>query len=225
MKIVLCSGGTKEENLYLNQKALELTGKTSPKLTLIPSSSYDAEVDFKFFVKEFQELGVSRFMHFCVDIPYTKTVLKEVLQSDLIFLGGGNTFYFLKHLRSEGMFNHFEKFLKRGGVLCGLSAGAIVLTPHVHTASFPHFDRDDNPFSMKNLNAGRFVNFEFFPHYKNSKRYETEMIHYSKKTNIPLYACADGGGIIIEDDEISFVGKTFQFYKGKKLIVSQYKRV
>jgi len=147
-----------------------------------------------------------------------------VLKSDLIFLGGGNTFYFLKHLRQSGMFNHLKKFLDRGGVLCGLSAGGIVLTPHVHTASFPHFDRDENPFDMKNLNAGRFVNFEFFPHYKNSKRYETEMLHHSKKTNIPLYACVDGGGIIVEDDQISFAGKCFQFNQGKKLVVSNYKR-
>lgn len=225
MKLVLYSGGTEEENRFLNKRALRLTEKPDPKLTFIPSSSIDADVDFRYFVHEFSRFGVNRFLHFNVDNPFTKTMLNEVLKSDLIFLGGGNTFYFLKHLRSAGMFNHFEKFLNRGGVLCGLSAGAICLTPHVHTASFPHFDRDENPFEMKNLNAGRFVNFEFFPHYKNSKRYESEMLHYSKKTNIPLYAVADGGGIIVEDDQISFSGKCFQFYQGKKLIISNYKRV
>ena len=225
MKIVLYSGGTDEANLFLNKRALRLTETPTPKLTFIPSSSFDAEVDFKYFVEEFSALGVTRFLHFAVDRPFTKTLLNEVLKSDLIFLGGGNTFYFLKHLRQSGMFTHLEKFLARGGVLCGLSAGAICLTPHVHTASFPHFDRDENPFDMKNLNAGRFVNFEFFPHYKNSKRYENEMLHYSKKTNIPLYACADGGGIVVENDQVSFSGKCFQFYQGKKLIISNYKRV
>ncbi len=224
MKIVLYSGGTEEENYFLNKRALRMTEKPNPQLTFIPSSSFDAEIDFKYFVNEFSAFGINKFLYFCVDQPFTKTLLNEVLKSDLIFLGGGNTFYFLKHLRKHGMFQHFNKFLIRGGVLCGLSAGAIVLTPHVHTASFPHFDRDENPFDMKNLNAGRFVNFEFFPHYKNSGRYETEMLHYSRKTNIPLYAVADGGGIIVEDDQISFSGKCFQFYQGKKLIVSQYKR-
>lgn len=222
MKLVLYSGGSEDANRYLNQRALDLTHVKSPKVTLIPSSSYDAEDDFKFFVQEFSELGVQRFMHFCVDIPYTKTLLQEVLKSDLIFLGGGNTFYFLKHLKKAGMFEHFKKFLKRGGVLCGLSAGAIVLTPHVHTATFPHFDRDDNPFGMKNLSAMRLVNFEFFPHYKNSKRYDAELLHHSKKSKLPLYACADGGGIIIEGEQISFVGKSHQFHKGKKVTISNY---
>ncbi len=222
MKIVLYSGGNEDDNRFLNQRALELTGVKSPKLTLIPSSSYDAEDDFRFFVQEFSKLGVQKFMHFCVDIPYTKTVLKEAMKSDLIFLGGGNTFYFLKHLKKAGMFSHFSKFLKRGGVLCGLSAGAIILTPHVHTASFPHFDRDENPWDMKNLSAMRVVNFEFFPHYKNSKRYDAELLHHSKKTTIPLYACADGGGIIVDNDQISFCGKSHQFFQGKKLTISNY---
>jgi dipeptidase E len=224
MKLVLYSGGSEEENRFLNIRALELTQVASPKLTLIPSSSYDAEDDYRYFVNEFSELGVKRFMLFSVDTPYTKTLLTEVLKSDLIFLGGGNTFYFLKHLKKAGMFEHFKKFLKRGGVLCGLSAGAIVLTPHVHTATVPHFDRDENPWDMKNLSAMRLVNFEFFPHYKNSKRYDEELMHHSKKSKFPLYACADGGGIIIEDERISFCGKSHQFFLGEKLTVSSFTR-
>jgi dipeptidase E len=222
MKLVLYSGGNEEKNYLLNQRALELTQSESPKLTLIPSCSYDAEDDYRFFVQEFSTLGVQRFMLFCVDTPYTKTLLQEVLKSDLIFLGGGNTFYFLRHLKKSGMFTHFKNFLKRGGVLCGLSAGAIILTPHVHTATFPHFDRDENPWDMKNLSAMRQVNFEFFPHYKNSKRYDAELLHHSKKSNLPLYACSDGGGIVIENEQISFYGKSHQFYQGKKLTLSNY---
>ncbi len=222
MKIVLYSGGAEKENRFLNQRALELTGVDVPKVTFIPSSSYYAEEDFKYFVDEFSKLGVQRFMHFCVDTPFTKTLLNEVLRSDLIFLGGGNTFYFLKHLKKHKMFGHFKKFLKRGGVLCGLSAGAIVLTPHVHTASFPHFDRDENPWDMKNLSAMRLVNFEFFPHYKNSKRYDDELLHHSKKSNLPLYACPDGGGIIIEKEQLTFCGKGHVFFQGKKFTISNY---
>lgn len=219
MKIILYSGGTEKENRLLNGRALELTQTETPKLTLIPSSSLFADEDFKYFVEDFSKLGVQRFMHFCVDIPFTQTLLKEVLKSDLIFLGGGNTFYFLKHLKKNKMFEHFRVFLKRGGVLCGLSAGAIVLTPHVHTASFPHFDRDENPWDMKHLSAMRQVNFEFFPHYKNSKRYDEELLFHSKNSHRPLYACSDGGGIVVEKEVLSFYGKCFVFYKGKKFNV------
>ena len=63
MKIVLYSGGSEKENRFLNERALELTGVDVPKLTFIPSSSYDAEEDFKFFVDEFSKLGCCRFQY------------------------------------------------------------------------------------------------------------------------------------------------------------------
>ncbi len=217
MKLVLYSGGSAEANVFLNKTAVNLTGKPSPKLSLIPSASYDAEVDYKFFVEEFSPFGVTKFQYMPVDAPFSKTSLNELLKSDLIFLGGGNTFYFLKHLKISGMIEELRKFVDRGGVLCGLSAGAIVMTPHVHTATFPHFDRDENPFDMKNLSAMRLVDFEFFPHYKNSKRYEEELLYHSKKIKHPLFASSDGGGIVVHDQMISFVGRTYQFFQGKKM--------
>jgi len=217
MKLILYSGGTAEANFDLNEIAVKLTDKTSPKFSLIPSASYDAEVDFKFFVDEFAPFGVTKFQCFTVDTPYSKTALSELLKSDLIFLGGGNTFYFLKHLKSTGLIDELKTFAANGGVLCGLSAGAIIMTPHVHTASFPHFDRDENPFDMKNLTAMKLVDFEFFPHYKNSKRYEEELLFHSKKIKHPLFASSDGGGIVIDNNSIRFVGRTFQFFQGKKM--------
>lgn len=217
MKLVLYSGGNAEANFELNDIAVKLTGKLSPKLGFIPSASYDAEVDFKYFVEEFSPFGVAKFQYLCADTPFSKTALNEFFKSDLIFLGGGNTFYFLKHLKSSGLFDELKLFAKNGGVLCGLSAGAIIMTPHVHTATFPHFDRDENPFDMKNLTAMRLVEFEFFPHYKNSKRYEEELNFHSKKIKHPLFASSDGGGIVIENHSVRFVGKTYQFFQGKKM--------
>lgn len=221
MKLVLYSGGGEIENALLNLKAIELTGKSSPKMTFIPSSSYDAETDFRYFVDEFSKLGVDHFFLFNVDVPFTQTLLKEVLNSDIIFLGGGNTFYFLNYLKKNNMFKHLREFLDKGGVLCGLSAGAIVLTPNIYTASFPTFDRDENPWQIKNLKSMGIVNFEFFPHYKNSKRYDSEFVSHTKKSNRPLYACPDGSGIVIENEEMTFVGKCSVFFAGKKLTLSR----
>ena len=58
--------------------------------------------------------------------------------------GGGNTFYFIKHLRRSGIFNRLIEYANNGGILTGLSAGAIMTTPNIMTASFPPWDRDDN---------------------------------------------------------------------------------
>ncbi|MDO9181430.1 MAG: Type 1 glutamine amidotransferase-like domain-containing protein [Bacteriovorax sp.] len=220
MKLVFISGGSGEDNFYLNQRALALTNVKKPKLSFIPSSSDVADVTFKSFVKEFSMLGRFSYNSFCVDAPYSQSELVDLLQSDLIYLGGGNTFHFLHHLKKNHMFGHLQEFLKKDGVLCGLSAGAIVLSPNINTANFPSFDRDENLIGLKNLKGMGLVNFEFFPHYTNAKRYSDEFVAYTEKSKFPFYASFDGSGIIIEDKHITFWGKNYLFYQGKKIIVS-----
>lgn len=222
MKLVLYSGGGEVENALLNLKAIELTHKVSPRCTFIPSSAYDGELDYKYFVDEFSKLGIEHFMLFNADIPFTQTLLEEAFKSDLIFLGGGNTYYFLLALRKSNLLGLLKSFVERGGVLCGLSAGAIMMTPTITTAGMPDFDCDDNPWGVKNLKSLGIVPFDFFPHYKNSKRYDDEFLKFSKKREQPLIACSDGGGVVIDQESVSFYGKCAIFYQGKKLPLTNF---
>jgi dipeptidase E len=217
VNLVLYSGGFEKDNLALDSQTIKLTGKESPSITYIPSCSYDSEVDFNEFIKHYRELGISRFIHFPVDVDYDETIKREAFSSDIIHLSGGNTFYFLKHLRKKGMLKELKSFVKRGGVLTGLSAGAILMTPTIDTAAFPHFDKDENEENVKNLKAMNLVGFEFFPHYKNSKRYDSELLEHSKKLERPIYACPDGSGIVVKKESLKFQGKCFCFFRGKKI--------
>ena len=217
MNLVLYSGGFERENLLLDAQTIKLTGKENPSITYIPSCSYDSEVDFNEFIKHYRVLGLSRFIHFPIDVDYDETIKKEAFTSDIIHLSGGNTYYFLKHLRKKGMLKELKRFVKRGGVLTGLSAGAIIMTPTIDTAGFPYFDKDENEENLKNLKGMNLVDFEFFPHYKNSKRYDSELLEHSKKMDRPIYACPDGSGIVIKKESVKFQGKCFCFFKGKKL--------
>lgn len=219
MKLILF-GGHCESNLTTDKLSLSLTEKRSPRVTFIPSCSYDSEVDFNYFVQSMRLAGFEKFIHFPIDTFYDSVLEREAFKSDLIHLGGGNTYYFLKYLRKKKMISKLKKFVKQGGVLTGLSAGAILLTPNILTASFPDFDRDENDEGIKNFSALNLVNFEFFPHYKNSNRYDTEILKYSKKINHPLFACPDGSSIIHETNSLKFVGKSYCFFKGKKVCLS-----
>ncbi|MBT3583596.1 MAG: type 1 glutamine amidotransferase-like domain-containing protein [Halobacteriovoraceae bacterium] len=222
MNLVFYGGGDDNDNSELNSECLKLVNKKSPRITYIPSCSYDSEWHFKKFVDHFQKHKVTQFIHFPIDVPFDKILLSEVLKSDLIHLSGGNTYYFLKHLRKSGMAKLLKEFVKRGGVLTGLSAGGIIMTPIITTASFPAWDRDENEEKIKNHKSLDLVSFEFFPHYVNSRRYDQVLVNYSKKSKRPVYATPDGSGIILKEDEITFFGKNYAFYKGKKFILSQH---
>lgn len=225
MKLVLYGGGVEEDNAEIDAMALRLTGKKKPRIAYIPSCSYESEIDFGNFVKHFNKFfGLTQFIHFPIDIPFDRVLLNEVLNSDLIHLSGGNTYYFLKHLKRSGMLSRLREYVLKGGVLTGLSAGGIVMTPTITTASFPSFDCDENDENLKNLNSMGLVKFEFFPHYSNSKRYDQELLSYSKKLERPIYASTDTSGIIVEEESIKFFGRNYCFFRGRKFPLNQRPR-
>lgn len=220
MKLVFYGGGYDYENISLDQTLISLCNIKNPQITYIPSCSYLSHIEFREFINQYQKFNINRFLNFPVDVPMNSVLKREALKSNIIHLGGGNTYYFLKHLRQSKMLSELKNFVKNGGILTGLSAGAIMMTKNISTAGFPDFDRDENEENLKNFAALNLVDFEFFPHYKNSKRYDSELKKYSREIENPLYACPDGSGIIVNHEKISFVNKVFCFYQGKKFKVN-----
>lgn len=220
MKLVFYSGGNDKDNLKLDKNFIELLGKKNPVVTFIPSSSYLSEMEFKVFVKHYSRFKISRFIHFPVDVPFDRVLLQEVMRSDAIHMAGGNTFYFLNTLRKAKLLKELRLFVEKGGVLTGLSAGAIMMTENIDLAGYPEFDRDENYVGLKNHSSLGLVNFAFFPHFKNSPRYDVAFKKYSKLKKKVIYACPDGSGIVLNDDELRFVGKVFAYSDGHKFSIN-----
>jgi dipeptidase E len=225
LKLIFYSGGDHEDNTSLDEYCVKMalqSGRPAQELkyTYIPASSYDSEIEFHNIVGAISPYGITKFLHFPVDIPFDRIMEKEVFSGDIIHLGGGNTFHFLQTLRRKKLLPKLRQFVKRGGVLTGLSAGAIMMTPSITTASFPSFDRDDNDEGITDFKSLGLVKFDFFPHYKNSIRYDLELATYSTTIKHPLYCSPDGHGIIVNGDKLIFVGKTYMFRDGHKITIS-----
>ena len=216
MKLVFYSGGSAGDNAELDQLVIEMIDKRRPSFTFIPSSYDYAHDDFEDFIASFSPYGVSDFLMFPVDIPFSSSQMHKAVNRDFVFLGGGNTFSFLKHLKRSGVYRALRTYAKRGGILGGLSAGGIIQTPSIHTAAFPEFDRDDNQVGLKNWKSLGLANFEFFPHYLNSRDYIDELLNYSLESKWPLYACPDGSGIVVNDGHIQFVGRVWCYFQGER---------
>lgn len=219
MKLVFYSGGDHFKNRELDYALLSLVRKNI-QITYIPYCSEEAEESFQHFKWYYRKYHLKRFLLFQVDQSFTQRMLKQVLKSDMIYLSGGNTYYFLKHLRRSGMTGHLRNFVKNGGILAGSSAGSIIMTPNIHMAALPSFDCDDNEVNLKRLKSLNLVKFEFSPHYRKSKRYDAELRIYSKKLDYPVYACTDGSGIVINGKSRTFVGHVIGFFKGRKCSIT-----
>jgi len=219
MKLALYSGGDGRENRSLVKETLFLLKDSEdPVLAFVPADSEDAEADFRRFRKKFAHTSIRKFLCIPIDRPLSQKAQKELFSCDAIFLGGGNTYYFLKQMRARKLLPKFRGFVKRGGVLMGLSAGSILMTPNIMTAAVPVVDCDENEVGITNLKALGLVPFEFSPHYYRSREVDRELLEYSKKLEHPIYACADGQGIIVRDGKIRVVGRVNVFHRGRKFL-------
>lgn len=221
MKLVLYSGYD-EDNVQIDQELVKLISKASPRVTFIPSAHHLPEHDYEYFCQSFADYGIKDIRIFNVDQPFSKTQAEFALSSDLIYLSGGNTYYFLHWIRKQGFDKKLREFVQNGGVLAGLSAGAIMMTPSIATASYPKFDRDNNSVKIKDLSALDLVKFEFFPHYSPVEEYARELKKQSKKISWPIYGVDDGGGIIVDGKTLKFYGKVWGYLNGKEFLVNPF---
>ena len=67
----------------------------------------------------------------------------------------------VKSLEKTGLLKELKAWVRNGGVLTGVSAGAIIMTKNIETAAFPSFDCDENEDNVKNLAGLQLVDFEF----------------------------------------------------------------
>ena len=154
-----------------------------------------------------------------VDQSPSKTEIQLALKSDIIYLAGGNTFYFLKHLQESGMMPHLKRFAERGGVLAGLSAGGLIMSPTVALAADQGLGPDENEVKQKDFQGLGLFPFEFSPHFEKSKKQIQAHLAYSKKTTHPIWAVEDGSGIVINGNEISLMGTAEVYFRGNRVVL------
>lgn len=215
MNLWLFSSGDGRDNTDADKVLVGEMRALRPRLTFIAAASEDGEAYYDEFIERFGSYGYKKFNMLAADRPFGPTDVARALTSDLIYLSGGNTFHFLKHARENGLLRELLRYVALGGRLAGHSAGAILMTPTIHTASFPEFDRDDNRVGLTDWRALGFVNFDVFPHYTGAPEYVEALSQASKERETPLYAVADGGCIQVTKRSLSLYGDITLFHGGR----------
>lgn len=222
MKLVFYSGGNNDQNAFLHSSLADLVGaKKGKSFTYIPYCAEGAQSYFKQAVRRYRKFGFTDFMCLTVDRPFSDEDLERALRSDVIYLAGGNTFYLMHHLRKSGLISKLRAYARGKGVIAGLSAGGIILTPTIGLAGYPMFDRDENDVDLKTMKSLDLVKFEFFPHYERSPRLKKAIMAYSRQHNIPVIACTDASGIVVSNRSTQFIGNVFLFQDGVCTQVSE----
>ena len=229
--IVLYSGGQERRNALIHESLLALAlrrpgkrAKEQIRMTYVAFTAEGAVAFYRRFERRYVAFGGTHFHCICADDralarpgAARDEAARILRSSDVVYLSGGNTFHYLMHLRRSGLFRVLRAFADRGGVVAGLSAGALLVTPHIGLADYPPFDRDENDVGLPESRWGALdlVDFEFFPHFRRSRRYTDALLEYSKHSRFPVYACSDGSGIVVEGDRFTAHGDVWLFDRGQ----------
>jgi dipeptidase E len=141
---------------------------------------------------------------------------KTLLSKDIIFVNGGNTFYLMQYVNQSGFGNIVKKFLGKGGVYVGVSAGSIIAGPTIETAGWEPADK--NNVNLTDLTALNLVPFFIHPHFEEAQldmvKNEAQKIHH------PLVALTNQQAVLIENGKTTVIGEGEKhFFNGFKEIL------
>jgi len=125
------------DNLALDQYILTLTGKERPKVCFLATASGDAEEYIERFHASLETLGTEH-SHVSLTRYNQSDPDGHLLDQDVIYVGGGNSFQMLLVWRAHGIEETLRQAWEKGVILCGVSAGALCWFSGSITDSWGH---------------------------------------------------------------------------------------
>jgi dipeptidase E len=185
-----------KETTSIDKEIIALSGKKHPILLFIPTASHDSEGYSKLIRKNFEKLGCK------VDIlnivkERDKKQYSKILNSDIIYVGGGNTLFMMNLWRKKGIDKLLLQAYKKGIVLSGLSAGAICWFKSGNSDSRKFKNRNAKLIKVSGLG---YIDALCCPHYDTEKDRKPELKKMMKNTSGVAIAIDECCAIEIIDD-------------------------
>lgn len=181
----------------------ELKGKTA---TYIPTASKVER--FGFFAKigkwtlrfsglKVEEIDISNASH--------GQIKAALVKNEVIYVGGGNTFYLLQELRRSGADQLIIEEVQKGKIYIGESAGAIVVCPDIEYAAI--MDEPDKAPDLTDYTGLGLVDFYVVPHYQSREfKAAAEKMVQENQGQKKLAIINDHQAIWVRDEDVKIVG-------------------
>ncbi len=177
-------------------------------LAYIPSGGDPERNYYNDRVKYYSKLGIKNFFFFDLNDEYDEDGLKKLERCTIIHLSGGKPQILNNNVKRREFGIFMKRFSSEGGILVGVSAGAIQMTKSI--GLFVAFQKGfvyevDN--HMESLTTSKLVEFEFIPHFNRfDDEYKSCLKEYASRYSSRIYCCNDGDGVIVRDGSLELVG-------------------
>lgn len=208
MRLILCGGGSGEQNLLANQKLDEIINHTKP-LLYIPLAMDEEEHPYNSCFEWIQEELKN------VKVPYIEMVrtfeelaAKKLENYSAIFIGGGNTYKLLLGLKQSGAYNNTKNYIENDGIVIGGSAGAVIFGYDINIIS----SMDPNDVKLNDTKGFNVLSgISIFPHYTNKKSKLTDEENETRLNNftnsIIEFSTSIGEVIAIPEEDAIYINE------------------
>jgi dipeptidase E len=212
-KLVLYSDQVPALRHTADKELKSLFHKSKPSVGFIPSASDPARQYFNDRKAFYTQLGMDLSVYFELDNAWEPDRLDQLLACDAIHLSGGNTYYFLAWLRKRNLIPVLTQYVARGGVLIGVSAGSILMTPDISASSICGDEKIPGETDYSGLGL---VDFAFVPHFGDSPFTLDDVKKYSQEKQTVVYVVRDTGAIIVNGNEVKCIGDVIKIGQDKR---------
>ena len=230
-KIVAIGGGengrpgTKYETETFDKEIVRLSNKKHPKFLFIGLANTYSDSYYEVMCKIYKDMYGCKTEHLTEeDIKLEQIASNKIENSDIIYVGGGNTLRLMTLLRKYKIDLMLEKAYKNDKILCGISAGAICWCDFGNSDSRKFTSGSDQLIKVKGLG---FVKILCCPHFNSENNRKNDLPRMMKKTHkIPAIALNDGAALEINGDNFRIItsikdARAFKFYWKKGEYISE----
>lgn len=200
-KILLVSMSYNVTDL-LKKAEPDLKGKT---VTYIPTAAIAEEIEgmAEAETKMLEDLGLT-VDELEVSTASEDTVRKKLMENDMIFVGGGNTFFLLQELKRSGADKIIAQEVAKGKFYIGESAGAIAACPDIGYSAV--MDVPEKAPGLTDYTGMGLVDFYVVPHLGHPEMGPgAEMIIEKYSSELDLKGINDYQAILVEGDRVSIL--------------------
>ena len=190
---------------------VNLSPSKKPKIAFFPTASAEDSSYIVNFYTAFSKLDCkAQHISLFKKTPDLKTIINE---SDIIYIGGGNTKSMLAVFREWNLDQLIIEAYKHGKILCGVSAGAICWFEKGITDSWAH--------GLRVLDCMNVLKGVCCPHYDGEANRRPSVKNFLKNKTIDECLCIeDGAAVHYENDTLK---TAISFYKEKNAYQVNYK--
>ena len=205
---------TSDLNSAASQAAITEVLNGGASLGYLASGHEPAQRYYGATQEQYARMGMTLHHYLDLEQGFTLVGLDTLLNCQAIHLAGGDTFQFLAQLQARGLMEPFKAYLNRGGILIGLSAGAMLMTPTIACASLCG---DVNHQGLSDLLALGLVPYQFLPHSDLSDGgvalsvQAACLLEASTLAEYPLILCSDEDAVIVTKAGLRGFGQPLLF--------------